>query len=123
MQSYTQKEGKIFFVHSAGDCGKIFVCNTIAAAVRSSDCDDQIALCVASSGIAALLLDGGHTAHPCSKLPIPCHEDSVCNIKKNLSFGMRLWIKHCRTFFGNYSTFGGSLFYLVVISSDFAHHS
>ena len=40
-------------------------------------------LCVASSGIAALLLQGGRTAHSTFKIPIPCHESSVCNIKNN----------------------------------------
>ena len=52
--------GKTFFLHSAGGCGKTFVCNTITAAVRSQG---KIALCVASSGIASLLLEGGRTAH------------------------------------------------------------
>ena len=39
-------------------------------------------LCVASSGIAALLLKGGRTAHSCFKIPIPCHEASICNFSK-----------------------------------------
>jgi len=41
----------------------------------------MIVLCVASSGIAALLLIGGRTAH--SKIPINVHELSMCGIKKN----------------------------------------
>ena len=41
MQSYDQKLGKIFFVHAAGGCGKTFVCNTIAAAIRSSEHHDH----------------------------------------------------------------------------------
>jgi len=43
----------------------------------------KIVLCVASSGIAALLLKGGTTAHSRFKIPLFCHEDSVCNIPKN----------------------------------------
>lgn len=50
----------LIFLHSTGGCGKTFVCNTIAAAVRAQE---KIALCVASSEIAALLLQGGCTAH------------------------------------------------------------
>ena len=46
-------KGKMLFIHSAGGCGKTFVCNTIAAAVRAQG---KVALCVSSSGIAALLL-------------------------------------------------------------------
>jgi hypothetical protein len=41
----------------------------------------NIALAVASSGIAALLLPGGRTAHSCFKIPINIHEDSTCSIK------------------------------------------
>jgi hypothetical protein len=39
-------------------------------------------LCVAPSGVAALLLKGGRTAHSCFKIPIPCHESSICSIPK-----------------------------------------
>jgi len=52
---------KMLFIHSGGGGGeKTFLCNTIAAKVRSNH---DVALCVASSGIAALLLEGGQTAH------------------------------------------------------------
>jgi hypothetical protein len=53
MDSVNNDRGKIFFLHSAGGCGKTYVCNTIAAAVRAQG---KVALCVASSAIAALLL-------------------------------------------------------------------
>ena len=42
---------------------------------------NQIVIPVASSGIAALLLDGGMTAHSKFKIPIVVNELSVCNIK------------------------------------------
>lgn len=45
--------------------------------------EGKIVLCVASSGIAALLLQDGQTAHSCFKIPIDVHEESVCNIKKS----------------------------------------
>ena len=47
MNSVTNNNGKIFFLHSAGGCGKTFVCNTIAAAVHAQG---KIVLYVASSG-------------------------------------------------------------------------
>jgi len=73
MQSYDQNLGNMFFVHSAGGGGKTFVCNTIAAAVRLGQHEDRkVALCVASSGIASLLLDGGRTAHSRFKNSYPC---------------------------------------------------
>ncbi|KAF8875710.1 PIF1-like helicase-domain-containing protein [Infundibulicybe gibba] len=78
MSSVNNNEGKLLFIHSAGGGGKTFVCNTIAAAVRSQG---HVALCVASSGIAALLLEGGRTAHSRFKIPIPVNEVSISNIK------------------------------------------
>ena len=75
-----QKSGEIFFLHGSGGTGKTFLYNTLCYKLRSQG---KIVLCVASSGIAALLLKGGRTAHSCFKIPIPCHEDSICNIPKN----------------------------------------
>ncbi|XP_037930131.1 ATP-dependent DNA helicase pif1-like [Teleopsis dalmanni] len=45
----------------------------------------NVALALASSGIAATLLDGGRTAHSVLKLPLNIHscENAVCNIKKH----------------------------------------
>ena len=40
----------------------------------------KIALTVASSGIAAELLEGGRTAHSRFKIPIPTNETSVCSL-------------------------------------------
>ena len=56
MESYHQDSGKAFFVHSAGGGGKTYTCNTIAASIRA---DGEVVLCVTSSAIATLLLDGG----------------------------------------------------------------
>jgi ATP-dependent DNA helicase PIF1 len=40
-------------------------------------------LCVASSGIAALLLPGGRTSHSRLSIPIQVKKTSTCHIKKN----------------------------------------
>ena len=48
------------FVDAPGDMGETFCFNLFLAAVRVQG---QIALAVASSGIAATLLTGGHTFH------------------------------------------------------------
>ena len=66
VNSAKNNEGNIFFLHSAGGCGKTHISKTIAAAINA---DGHIALCVASSAIAALLLHGGHTAHSHFKFP------------------------------------------------------
>ena len=40
----------------------------------------QVALAVASSGIAAELLEGGNTAHSQFKIPIPISDEYMCSI-------------------------------------------
>ena len=73
--------GKIFFLHGSGGTGKTFVYTTLCHRIRA---DNLIVLCVASSGIAALLLPGGHTAHSTFHIPIiSLCEDSTCQIEKN----------------------------------------
>jgi hypothetical protein len=69
---------KLFFVDGPGGTGKTFLFNAMINAVRRSG---GIALCVASSGTAAVLLDGGRTAHSRFKIPLDVHGESVCNIK------------------------------------------
>ena len=72
-------EQRAFFNDGPGGTGKTFVYNTILAKVRSQG---QIAQAMASSGIAALLLQGGRTVHSRLKVPISLNELSVCNISK-----------------------------------------
>ena len=38
---------------------------------------------MASSGIAAFLLDGGRTSYSHFKIPLSIHEDSVARLKRN----------------------------------------
>ena len=40
-------------------------------------------MCVASSGIAVLLLDGGRTSYLCFKISLSIYEDSVAGLKCN----------------------------------------
>src|SRR4051794_33529424 len=67
----------VFFVDSPGGYEKTFLFNMILAKIRVND---QIAIAVASSGIAALLLDGGRTAHSRFKIPIKLTETSTLDI-------------------------------------------
>jgi hypothetical protein len=76
----TNSTGEIFFLHGPGGTGKTYLYNTLCYHLRSQR---KIVLCVASSGIAALLLKGGRTAHSRFKIPVPCHESSICSISKN----------------------------------------
>ena len=79
IQSVENNASECFFIDGPGGTGKTFLYNTILAKVRSHG---EIALPVASSGIAALLIDGGRTAHSRLKIPIILNETSTCNISQ-----------------------------------------
>ena len=61
-------------------CGKTFLYNTLLAKIRS---EGKIAIAVATSGIAATLLDGGMTAHSMFSIPLNIHSKSTCSININ----------------------------------------
>ncbi len=71
---------KIFFIDGPGGYGKTFLFNMMLAEIRLQN---QIAIAVASSEIAALLLNGERTAYLRFKIPIPIIETSTLNISKN----------------------------------------
>lgn len=84
MHAVDAQQGGFFFLDAPGGTGKTFLISLILAKIRAQ-C--HIALGIASSGIAATLLDGGRTAHSALKLPIniQTNENAVCNIKKHSS--------------------------------------
>ena len=77
MESAAQDIGGLYFLYGYGGTGKTFVWKTLAAAIRSKG---EIVINVASSGIVALLLSGGRTAHSRFSIPINISEDSYCSI-------------------------------------------
>ncbi|KAJ6566473.1 PIF1-like helicase-domain-containing protein, partial [Mycena capillaripes] len=80
IDSVENQLGKVFFLSGAGGTGKTFVYNALAHHLRGNFC---IVLCVASSGISALLLHGGRTAHSVFKIPIDgLNDESTCSIPK-----------------------------------------
>ena len=126
---------KCFFLHGPAGTGKTFVYNTIANYFRGQA---KIVLCVASSGIASLLLTGGRTSHSRFSIPIKVDEVSTCFIPVQSVLGelikntnLIIWDevpmqhKHCfetvdRTFRdvrGKDSIFGGIP---VILGGDFA---
>ncbi|GKC92712.1 ATP-dependent DNA helicase PIF1-like protein [Tanacetum coccineum] len=70
-------KGGMFFIYSYGGTEKTYLYKTMSAALRSKG---DIVLNVASSGIEALLLEGGRTTHSCFDIPINVVEDSMCHI-------------------------------------------
>ena len=84
VEAVNSNNGGLFFLEGCGGSGKTFVENTVLAKVRSTG---KIALAVASSGIAATLLDGGQTAHSRFKIPINIEATTVCNVRKGTHLG------------------------------------
>ena len=68
---------RVFFIDAPGGYGKTFLLETVLSSICSVG---KIALAVASSGIAAELLQGGRTAHSHFKIPIPISDESTCSI-------------------------------------------
>ncbi|XP_049316968.1 uncharacterized protein LOC125779739 [Bactrocera dorsalis] len=136
LQGVSDNTGGLYFLDALGGTGKTFIITLILAAIRSQK---KIALALASSGIAAILLDGGRTAHSALKLPLNMQvsETPTCNISRNSAMGkvlkqvaIILWdectmankkslealdrtMKDLR---GNQQLFGGAL---ILLSGDF----
>ena len=93
--SVTQGKGEMFLLQGAAGTGKTFTYQAMLSWCRShrgvpaqSDTHrPNIALAVASSGIAAMLLPGGRTSHNRFKFPLDLYPDdhhSVCKLTKEI---------------------------------------
>ncbi|XP_024039494.1 uncharacterized protein LOC18043160 [Citrus clementina] len=79
MHSVENEEGCLFFINGHGGTGKIFLWNTIIAKLISHS---KIVLPVATSGIAALLLPNGRTAHSRFHIPLDVIAECTCEIRQ-----------------------------------------
>ena len=68
----------LFFLYGYGGTGKTFIWRAMCAALRSQG---EIVLAVASSGIVALLIPGGRTAHSRFCIPFSVDGCSTCTIE------------------------------------------
>ena len=78
MQVYNEvmaSQGGVYTLMASAGCGKSKVANAVAAAIRSNG---GIAVCVASSALAASNLKGGGTGHSVFKIPIPATDTTFC---------------------------------------------
>jgi hypothetical protein len=71
----SQRDCNVFAVLSSAGCGKTVFANAVAATVRALG---RIAICVAASALAAMLLLGGTTAHSRFHIPIPANDGTIC---------------------------------------------
>ena len=68
---------KVFFLYAAGGCGKTYLLNLLLRHFRSN-C--HIAVATAMTGIAALLLDEGTTAHSRFGVPLQLDNDPISGL-------------------------------------------
>ena len=89
MTAVLSEVGGFFFLYGYGGTEKTFMWKTLSTAIRSKG---LIALNVASSSIASLLLPGGKTTHSTLCIPLLINEESTCNIPQG-SLRAKLLIK------------------------------
>ncbi|XP_054745504.1 ATP-dependent DNA helicase pif1-like [Anastrepha obliqua] len=109
MQAVNDNTGGLYFLDAPGGTGKTFLISLILATIRS---ERKIALALASSGIAATLLDDGHTAHSALKLPLNMQDECPMAHKKSLEALSRT-LQDLRQ---SQQLFGGAL---ILLSGDF----
>jgi hypothetical protein len=80
-------QSNMVFVDAPGGTGKTFLFNTILASVRGQG---KVAIAVASSAIAAQLLEGGCTAHKRFRIPLKPTKDSFCKFSRRNNNGQTL---------------------------------
>ena len=79
MNAVKEDQAIQIFLDARGGCGKTYLLNTILSAVRSLD-GGSTALAMATTGIAANLLELGRTFHSRLKAPLSPSEDSMLAI-------------------------------------------
>jgi hypothetical protein len=75
----TSPETAHFYLQGPGGSGKTFLYMALCHYYRGQS---KIVLCVASTGVAALLLPGGTTSHSAFCIPLELSSVSICGIKK-----------------------------------------
>ena len=82
LKSINEKKENIYFLNAAGGTGKTYLINLLLSKVRSMK---NIAIAVASSGIASTLLQSGRTVYSTFKLPLDLSdtENTTCYISRN----------------------------------------
>jgi hypothetical protein len=76
-----------FYLQGPGGTGKTFLYKTLCYYYRGQG---KVVLCVASTGIAALLLPDGHTSHSQFRIPLELDKSSISIITKTSRLGALL---------------------------------
>ena len=122
MNSIINSLGFPFFLHSGSGCGKTYLAGLIAASVHARG---EIVLCAASTGLASLLLPGGHTAIHASKFPFLSMNRVHAILKKMIllinSFSRPLLSSGMKQVINTISLFNLLIVLYVTCSTKIAH--
>ena len=80
LEAVRKNDQLLIFIDARGGCGKTFLLNTILSSVRSLETGGCAALAMATTGIAANLLELGRTFHSRMKAPLTANEESTLHI-------------------------------------------
>ena len=80
MEAVKESKPVQVFIDARGGCGKTYLLNAILGAVRSLEPDGCVALAMATTGIAANLLNMGRTFHSRMKAPLNATPETTLNI-------------------------------------------
>ncbi|GBO29961.1 hypothetical protein AVEN_99257-1 [Araneus ventricosus] len=86
-QGVDEASTKMFSVNAFAGSGKSFLFNALIHSVRGLG---EIVVPIAWTGIAAIILEGGRTAHSRFKLQVPVLDNSSCRIRHNTEDGRAL---------------------------------
>ncbi|GBN45334.1 hypothetical protein AVEN_233025-1 [Araneus ventricosus] len=81
---FDETSTKTFSVNAFAGSGKSFLFNALIRSVRGLG---EIVVPMAWTGIAAIILEGGRTAHSRLKLPVSILDNSSCRIRHNTEDG------------------------------------
>ncbi|GBP90210.1 ATP-dependent DNA helicase pif1 [Eumeta japonica] len=96
MNRINNNTGGIIYLDAPGGTGKTFLINLILAEIGA---EKHIALALASSGIAATLMEGGRTAHSALQLPLNIAEQQFLVCKISGTSGRGQLLKHAKIIF------------------------
>ena len=85
MGAVSSEKQLLAFIDARGGCGKTYLLNSILSGVRSSSSGGCVALAMATTGIAANLLELGRTFHSKLKATLTPTEDSTLQISAQSS--------------------------------------
>uniref|UniRef100_A0A182NCC1 ATP-dependent DNA helicase n=1 Tax=Anopheles dirus TaxID=7168 RepID=A0A182NCC1_9DIPT len=93
MSKIARQEEGIIFLDAPGGTGKTFLTNLILAKIRANG---DVALALASSGIATTLIDGGRTAHSALNLPLDIARKETPTLNISKTSGKAEVLKKCK---------------------------